>query len=63
MARHYPKDFRDDVVRVAGNREDGVTIEQIAAEFLCAPDDAAEVAASGRHRRGGRTVQDDRGVG
>ena len=32
-ARPYPKQFRDDVVRVARNREDGVTIEQIAADF------------------------------
>jgi len=27
------KEFRDDVVWVARNREDGVTIEQIAADF------------------------------
>ncbi|ATO61330.2 hypothetical protein BB737_27855 [Mycobacterium avium subsp. hominissuis] len=33
MARPYPKEFRDDVVRVARDREDGVTIEQIAADF------------------------------
>ena len=33
MPRPYPKEFRDDVVRVARNREDGVTIEQIAAVF------------------------------
>jgi transposase len=33
MARPYPKEFREDVVRVARNREDGVTIEQIAADF------------------------------
>ncbi|VCT88391.1 hypothetical protein MHAS_00071 [Mycolicibacterium hassiacum DSM 44199] len=25
MARPYPREFRDDVVRVARNREDGVT--------------------------------------
>ncbi len=31
MARPYPKEFRDDVLRVVRNREDGVTIEQIAA--------------------------------
>ncbi|MGV9482638.1 potassium-transporting ATPase subunit KdpA, partial [Gordonia aichiensis] len=29
----YPQEFRDDVVRVAQNREDGVTLEQIAADF------------------------------
>lgn len=33
MPRPYPREFRDDVVRVARNREDGVTIEQIAADF------------------------------
>jgi len=33
VARPYPKEFRDDVVRVARNREDGVTIEQIANDF------------------------------
>lgn len=33
MARPYPRLFRDDVVRVARNRDDGVTIEQIAADF------------------------------
>jgi transposase len=33
MARPYPQEFRDDVVRVARNRESGVTIEQIAADF------------------------------
>jgi transposase len=33
IARPYPREFRDDVVRVARNRDDGVTIEQIAADF------------------------------
>lgn len=33
MPRPYPQEFRDDVVRVARNREDGVTIEQIATDF------------------------------
>jgi len=33
VARPYPREFRDDVVRVARNRDDGVTIEQIAADF------------------------------
>ncbi|WP_275265761.1 transposase [Mycolicibacterium vanbaalenii] len=28
-----PREFRDDVVRVARNRGDGVTIEQIATDF------------------------------
>ena len=33
MAKRYPKEFRDDVVRVARNREPGVTLEQIATDF------------------------------
>ena len=33
MPRPYPREFRDEVVRVARNREDGVTIEQIATDF------------------------------
>lgn len=37
MPRPYPREFRDDVVRVARNREDGVTIEQIATDFGVRP--------------------------
>ncbi|MFN6548754.1 MULTISPECIES: IS3 family transposase [Mycobacteriaceae] len=33
MPKPYPREFRDDVVRVARNRDDGVTIEQVAADF------------------------------
>ncbi|WP_222851170.1 transposase [Phytoactinopolyspora mesophila] len=33
MPKPYPQEFRDDVVRVARNREPGVTIEQIAKDF------------------------------
>lgn len=33
MPKPYPQEFRDDVVRVARNREDGVTLEQVAADF------------------------------
>jgi transposase len=33
VPRPYPREFRDDVVRVARNREDGVTIEQTATDF------------------------------
>ncbi|MGW9122224.1 hypothetical protein ACWGRV_37485 [Streptomyces sp. NPDC055663] len=33
MPKSYPKEFREDVVRVARNREPGVTLEQIAADF------------------------------
>ena len=33
MPKPYPKEFRDDVVRVAKNRPEGVTLEAIAADF------------------------------
>ena len=33
VPKPYPREFRDDVVRVARNRDDGVTIEQIANDF------------------------------
>jgi len=36
----YPREFRDDVVRVARNRDDEVTIEQIATDFGIHPDPA-----------------------
>jgi len=33
MAKPYPREFREDVVRVARNRDSGVTLEQIANDF------------------------------
>jgi transposase len=33
VPKPYPKEFRDDVVRVARNREQGVTIAQVAKDF------------------------------
>jgi transposase-like protein len=33
MPKPYPQEFRDDVVRVARGRPEGVTLEQIAADF------------------------------
>jgi len=33
VPKPYPTEFRDDVVRVARNREPGVTIEQVAKDF------------------------------
>ena len=33
MPKAYPKEFRDDVVRVAQEREEGVTIKQVARDF------------------------------
>lgn len=33
MPKPYPKEFRDDVVRVARNREPGVHLKQVAKDF------------------------------
>jgi transposase-like protein len=33
VPKPFPREFRDDVVRVARRREAGVTLEQIAADF------------------------------
>lgn len=33
MPKPYPREFRDDVVRVARQRDPGVTLERIAADF------------------------------
>lgn len=33
MPKPFPREFRDDVVRVARDREPGVTLEQVAADF------------------------------
>lgn len=33
MPKPYPREFRDDVVRVARDRGVGVTLEEIAADF------------------------------
>ena len=33
MSKPYPREFRDDVVRIARGREPGVTAEQIAEDF------------------------------
>lgn len=47
VPKPYPSEFRDDVVRVARNREPGVGLEQITKDFGGPSDDAAEVDASG----------------
>ena len=33
MPAPYPQEFREDLVRVARSREDGITIAQIAKDF------------------------------
>jgi transposase len=33
MSKPYPREFREDVVRVARGRESGVTLERVAADF------------------------------
>ncbi len=34
MPKPYHKEFREDVMRVARNREHGVTLEQVAADSV-----------------------------
>ena len=33
MPKPYPREFREDVVRVARAREDGTTLKQVAKDF------------------------------
>ncbi len=33
MPKPFPKEFREDVIRVARNREEGVRIKDVAADF------------------------------
>ena len=33
MPKPYPKEFRDDVVRVAQNRDENTTLAEVAADF------------------------------
>jgi transposase len=33
MPKPYPQEFRDDVVKVARNRPEGTTLEQVAVDF------------------------------
>ena len=61
--RPYPREFRDDVVRVARNREDGVTIEQIAADFGVHPMTLTKWMRQADIDDGRQARQDDRRVG
>ena len=58
VPKPYPKEFREDVVRVARNREPGVTIEQIAADFGITRVVPDELDAR-RRRRGRRSTPGD----
>jgi hypothetical protein len=51
MPKPYPTEFRDDVVRVARCRPEGVTLEQIAADFGIHAITVVEVDAPSRDRR------------
>ena len=37
MPKPYPQEFRDDVVKVARNRPEGTTLEQLAKDFGVRP--------------------------
>lgn len=51
MPKPFPREFRDDVVRVARRREPGVTLEQIATDFGVHPSESAELRAARRRIR------------
>ena len=48
VPRLYPREFRDDVVRVARNRDDGGDDRADRLRFWCSSDDVVEVDASSR---------------
>jgi hypothetical protein len=50
VSKPYPREFGEDVVRVARNRAAGVTLEQVAADFGVHPITVSKVAAQGRRR-------------
>ena len=61
MSKPYPEEFRDDVVRVARNREPGVTIEQIARDFGVHPMTLTKWMRSAEEPTGsGAQVQENR---
>src|SRR5688500_9708094 len=59
MPKPYPKEFRDDVVQVALNREPGVRIKDVAADFgiteSCLGNWLAQVARDDGRRPGATT--------
>lgn len=61
MPKPFPKEFRDDVVRVALNREPGVRIKDIAADFgiteSCLGNWLARVARDEGRRPGSTTTE------
>lgn len=56
MPKPYPREFRDDVVRVARNRDSGVTLEQVAADFGIHPTTLTKwMSQAGPERAGTRS--------
>ena len=68
VAKPYPKEFRDDVVRVAQSREPGVTIAQVAKDFGIHPgtlenwmrQERVEAGEQGGEQGGARAARDQR---
>ena len=48
MPKPYPKEFREDVIRVARSREPGVLLKQIAKDFGISESCLNELAGEGR---------------
>ncbi|MDH2393629.1 hypothetical protein QCN29_33685 [Streptomyces sp. HNM0663] len=59
MPKPCPKEFREDVVRVARNREPGVTLEQIAADFGVLLDEARVAGEAMAERTAWRICRDN----
>jgi len=61
MPKPYPKEFRDDVVQVALNREPGVRIKDVAADFgiteSCLGNWLAQAARGAGQRPGSTTTE------
>lgn len=58
VTKPYPKEFRDDVVRVAMNREPGVKLAQIAKDFGIHLRDVVRLDEEGQ-RRSRQDTRDD----
>ena len=63
MPKAYPREFREDVVRVARSREEGVTLRQVASDFGIWRDLSDELAGQGRPRRWWEAGAGSAGVG
>ena len=62
MPKPYPREFREDVIRVARNREPGVRIKDVAADFGISESCLQNWLAQADRRRRPATRADDSGA-